>query len=129
MRSDRCPHPRAARSRRCRSRLTSPRRSPAGRPERWTGEFDVVFVGELDGYLDGSALRLRCQQVLKLAGLRRLRFHNLRHTFGTRTIAKADIVSVQKWMGHADIQSATPALRAQPRRRPLGARSRILADS
>jgi integrase len=30
------------------------------------------------------------------AGLRQLRFHDLRHTFGTR-IAMADIRRVQKW--------------------------------
>ena len=32
-----------------------------------------------------------------------LRFHDLRHTFGTRMIAKADIRRVQEWMGHADV--------------------------
>ncbi len=33
----------------------------------------------------------------------RLRFHDLRHTFGTRMIAKADIRRVHEWMGHADV--------------------------
>ena len=37
------------------------------------------------------------------AQLRPLRFHDLRHTFGTRMIAKADIRRVQEWMGHADV--------------------------
>jgi len=44
--------------------------------------------------LDGSALRRRYLQALRAAGLRQLRFHDLRHTFGTAMIAKADILRV-----------------------------------
>ena len=40
----------------------------------------------------------RYDATLKRAGLRRLRFHYLRHTFGTRMIAKADIRRIQEWM-------------------------------
>ena len=49
------------------------------------------------------------------AGLRPLRFHELRHTFGTRMIAKADIRRVQEWMGHADIQTTMKYLHYAPR--------------
>jgi integrase len=52
---------------------------------------------------NGSALRRRYTAALKKAGLRQLRFHDLRHTFGTRMIATADIRGVQEWMGQADI--------------------------
>jgi integrase len=44
-----------------------------------------------------------------------LRFHDLRHTFATRVIAKADIVRVQEWMGHADIQTTRKYLHYAPR--------------
>jgi integrase len=77
-----------------------------------------VFAGEHGLPLDGDALSSRYQRALAVAGLRRLRFHDLRHTFGTRMIAKADIRRVQEWMGHADIQTTmtdddeVPALRA-----------------
>lgn len=71
----------------------------------WVGNDDLVFPGEAGGYLDGSALRRRYKAALATAGLRPLRFHDLRHTFGTRMIAKADIRWVQEWMGHADIQT------------------------
>ena len=81
---------------------------------RWTGEDDLVFVGETGGYLDGSALRRRYVTALEHAGLRQLRFHDLRHTFGTRMIAKADIVRVQEWMGHADIQTTRRYLHFRP---------------
>jgi integrase len=73
--------------------------------EWWTGDDDLVFPGEIGRYLDGSALRRRYIAALERAGLRRLRFHDLRHTFGTRMIAKADIRRVQEWMGHADVQT------------------------
>ena len=79
------------------------------------GEDDLVFPGELGDYLDGSALRRRYTAALKRAGLRQLRFHDLRHTFGTRMIAKADIRRVQEWMGHADVQTTMRYLHYAPR--------------
>jgi integrase len=81
----------------------------------WLGDDDLVFTGEAGGYLDGSALRRRYRLALSQAGLRHLRFHDLRHTFGTRMIAKADIRRVQEWMGHADIQTTMRYLHYAPR--------------
>jgi integrase len=86
-----------------------------GRREHWTGDDDVVFVGEAGGYLDGSALRRRYKTALVRGELRALRFHDLRHTFGTRMIAKADIRRVQEWMGHADVQTTMKYLHYAPR--------------
>jgi integrase len=86
-----------------------------GRREHWVGDDDLVFVGDAGGYLDGSALRRRYKLALAAAGLRPLRFHDLRHTFGTRMIAKADIRRVQEWMGHADIQTTMRYLHYAPR--------------
>ncbi len=85
------------------------------RRDWFTGEDDLVFVGELGRFLDGSALRRRYTAALRRAGLRRLRFHDLRHTFGTRMIAEADIRRVQEWMGHADIQTTMRYLHYAPR--------------
>ena len=86
-----------------------------GQREHWVGGDDLVFVGEVGGYLDASALRRRYKAALAAAGLRPLRFHDLRHTFGTRMIAKADIRRVQEWMGHADIQTTMRYLHYAPR--------------
>jgi integrase len=88
--------------------------APLGRRDNWVGDDDLVFVGELGSYLDGSALRRRYKEALTRAGLRPLRFHDLRHTFGTRMIAKADIRKVQEWMGHADIQTTMRYLHYAP---------------
>jgi integrase len=70
---------------------------------RWTNDDELLFPGVIGGYLDASALSRRYKAALKRAALRPLRFHDLRHTFGTRMIAKADIRRVQEWMGHADV--------------------------
>jgi integrase len=83
--------------------------------ELFAGEDDLVFAGAIGSYLDDSALRRRYKRALKRAGLRQLRFHDLRHTFGTRMIAKADIRRVQEWMGHADIQTTMRYLHYAPR--------------
>jgi integrase len=86
-----------------------------GQREHWMGDDDLVFASEAGGYLDGSALRRRYKAALAAAALRPLRFHDLRHTFGTRMIAKADIRRVQEWMGHADIQTTMRYLHYAPR--------------
>ena len=94
----------------------SPRRSP-GSASASTGPATTTSSSSasVGGYLDGSALRRRYTAALKRAGLRPLRFHDLRHTFGTRMIAKADIRRVQEWMGHADIQTTMKYLHYAPR--------------
>jgi integrase len=81
----------------------------------WTGEDDLVFPGETGEFLDGSALRRRYTVAQQLAGIKQLRFHDLRHTFGTRMIAVADIVRVKEWMGHADIETTMRYLHFAPR--------------
>jgi integrase len=47
---------------------------------------------------------------------RRRHNYDLRHTFGTRMIAKADIRRVQEWMGHADVQTTMKYLHYVPRK-------------
>jgi len=70
-----------------------------------TGKTNLVFVSRERTNVDGSALRRRYHATLDAAGLRRLRFHDLRHTFGSLAINVASIVQVQAWMGHADIKT------------------------
>jgi integrase len=79
------------------------------------GDDDLVFCGETGSYLDGSALRHRYKLALAAAGVRALRLDDLRHTFGTRMIATADIRRVQEWMGHTDIQTTMRYLHYAPR--------------
>ena len=67
---------------------------------------DLVFPGELGQYLDGSALRRRFMAASARAGLRPIRFHDLRHTFGTLAVRGAEsIVELQDWLGHAEVRT------------------------
>ncbi len=87
-----------------------------GQRERFTGDDDFVFAGESGLPIHGDALSSRYEKALASAGLRRLRFHDLRHTFGTRMIREADIRRVQEWMGHADIQTTMKYLHYESRK-------------
>ena len=89
--------------------------SRLGQRERFVGPDDLVFVGQVGGHLDASALLRRYRAALRGAGLRPLRFHDLRHTFGTRVIGEVDIRRVQEWMGHADVQTTMRYLHYAPR--------------
>ena len=38
--------------------------------------------------------------------MRELRFHDLRHTFGTFAVGQADwVLELKEWMGHANVQT------------------------
>jgi integrase len=66
----------------------------------------ALVFSEADGtHLSDGRLRWRYGKALERAGLRPLRFHDLRHTFGSLAISRADIVEVQAWMGHADVKT------------------------
>jgi integrase len=67
------------------------------------------------GHMDRSALRKRYKAALKRAGLRALRFHDLRHTFGSLVINEANPVEVQAWMGHADARTTARYLHHKSR--------------
>jgi integrase len=69
------------------------------------GDGELVFPGPDGDHQDGSALRRRYVKARDKADLRPLRFHDLRHVFGSLAIRKADIVQVQAWMGHANVKT------------------------
>jgi integrase len=74
--------------------------------ERFTDRDDFVFVNDTGGFVDGSAVRRRFLVAAKTAGLRRLRFHDLRHSFGTIAVnAALSIRELQEWLGHADART------------------------
>jgi integrase len=70
------------------------------------GDDDLVFPGEHGQYLDGSALRRRFVAACARAELRPIRFHDLRHTFGTLAVRGVEsIVELQNWLGHAEVRT------------------------
>jgi integrase len=68
---------------------------------------DLVFAHPEKGtVLDHSDLGRRFKKALVAAGVRPIRFHDLRHTFGTRMAAEgAAPRKLQEWMGHADLKT------------------------
>ena len=75
------------------------------RRELWTDDEDLVFVSPIGAFIDESALRRRFYKALKAAKLPRMRFHDLRHTFGTLAVQAFSLTDVKAFMGHADIQT------------------------
>jgi integrase len=59
------------------------------------------------GPLSKAALLRQMRKALKAAGLDTShRFHDLRHTFGTRmAAANVPMRTLQEWMGHRDIET------------------------
>jgi integrase len=68
---------------------------------------DLVFCHpHTGGPLDSSNVLARFKDALDGGGVRRLRFHDLRHTFGTQMAAAGvPIRTLQEWMGHRDIKT------------------------
>lgn len=86
----------------------------AARPD-FTSADDYVFCNAYGRRLDGSALRRRYKHARDKAGLRPLRWHDLRHTFGSLLVAGGvDLVSVQDAMGHSQLATTSRYLHARP---------------
>ena len=68
---------------------------------------DLVFGHPRTGNpYDPSNMRIRFQAARERAGLRPMRFHDLRHTYGTQMAAAgAPLRSIQAWLGHSDYQT------------------------
>ena len=71
------------------------------------GDDDLVFCHpETGSPLDRSRLLKRFKATAKRAGIREVRFHDLRHTFGTRMAAAGVALrTLQEWMGHRDFKT------------------------
>ncbi len=86
-----------------------------GKRENFIGENELVFCNALGRHLDGSAVRRRFKRARDAAGLRPLRFHDLRHTYGSLLAAAGvDLVTIQAVMGHSDLATTGRYLHARP---------------
>jgi integrase len=77
------------------------------RRSAFTGDEELVFAHPQTGKpLDRSKVRKRFKAAVRAAGVRDVRFHDLRHTFGTRMAAVGvPMRTLQEWMGHADFKT------------------------
>lgn len=65
---------------------------------------DYIFCDKFGNPLDPKLLPRNFKSVLKKAGLRKIKYHSLRHTYATRLFeADVPIKIVQALMGHSDI--------------------------
>jgi integrase len=81
------------------------------RREHYISPDDFVFCNTLDG----SALRRRYERARDAAQLRPLRWHDLRHTFGSVLVAGGvDLMTVKDAMGHAQLTTTSRYLHARP---------------
>ncbi len=81
----------------------------------FTSPDDYVFVNRLGRRIDPVALTRRFGRARDAAGLPPLRFHGLRHTYGSLLVAGGvDVASVKAAMGHAQISTTERYLHARP---------------
>ena len=82
----------------------------AGELDRWSqrseyrGDGDLVFAHPQTGSpLDRSKVSKRFKAACRAAGVREVKFHDLRHTFATRLAASGQpLRTIQEFLGHAD---------------------------
>src|SRR5581483_56898 len=80
-----------------------------------TSPDDYVFANRLGHRIDGSALKRRFDRARDAAGLEPMRFHDLRHTYGSLLVAGGiDLASVKAAMGHSQIATTERYLHARP---------------
>jgi integrase len=85
------------------------------RRSEFTGPDEYVFANRLGRRLDPTALRRRFERARDAAELAPLRFHDLRHTYGSLLVAGGvDLVSVKMAMGHSRITTTERYLHARP---------------
>jgi len=84
------------------------------RPD-YIGPSEYVFASRFGRRLDPSALRRRFERARDAAGLPALRFHDLRHTYGSLLVAAGiDLQSVREAMGHSRISTTERYMHARP---------------
>ena len=93
---------------------------------------DLVFAHPETGRpLNRSTVRRRFQRACRRAGVRVVRFHDLRHTFGTRMAASGEVSMrrLQEWMGHRDLKTTLVYADYQPDEREAEMVERAFAGS
>ena len=98
--------------------------------DEFTRPDDYVFANRFGRHIDPSALRRRFERARDAAGLQPLRFHDLRHTYGSLLVAGGiDLVSVKAAMGHSRITTTERYLHARPAGEQADRFTRALAGS
>jgi integrase len=95
----------------------------------FTADEDLVFIRADGEHLDGDQLRKRYRKALQAAGLKRIRFHDLRHTFGTLAVQAFPLSDVKAFMGHADIGTTMRYVHHVPRHDAADRLTQLVVDA
>jgi integrase len=88
------------------------------RASAYQADTDLVFGNPQTGTpMNGHTLTRTFQSALKTAEVRKIRFHDLRHTFGTTMAASGHVSlrALQEWMGHESIRTTQIYAHYMPR--------------
>ena len=96
--------------------------------DHFTDDDDLVFPNPIGGFFGYDAMYRRYKATQKRAGLRPLRFHDLRHSFGTMAVRVFPITDVQTWMGHADIATTRRYVHYSPQPEAAGRLGALVAE-
>ena len=89
---------------------------------------DLVFLGSGGAPVEDSRLRRRFYETLDRARLPHMRFHDLRHTFGTLAVQAFPLSDVAAYMGHADIQTTMIYVHHIPKADAAARLSQVLSN-
>ena len=82
--------------------------------EHFTDDTDIVF-GTITGVIENDEqIRRRYHRALRAAGLPRVRFHDLRHVFGSTAVKAFVLSDVQAMLGHAHITTTMRYVHHRP---------------
>jgi len=84
------------------------------RREHFTGDDELVFCSDVGEHLNDHLLRRRYCAALDRAGLRRVRFHDLRHCFGSVAVRAFPLSDVQAMLGHAHVTTTMRYVHHRP---------------
>lgn len=94
--------------------LIAPLDGLSRRREHFTGDDDLVFCTVVGAQLDAWRLRKRYKTALKAAGLRAVRFHDLRHCFGSVAVRAFPLSDLQAMLGHAHVTTTVRYVHHRP---------------
>jgi len=67
---------------------------------------EYVYVDSLGSLMNAGSISARFSDLLKQSGLRKIRFHDLRHTCASMMMAQGvPMKHIQEWLGHSDFST------------------------
>ena len=75
----------------------------------------LVFSRKDGSHLSNEMLRKPFEKICKKAHIKKIRMHDMRHTFASLALMEGvDVPTVQKWLGHKDIQTTMRYIKLLP---------------